>query len=400
MLTKKLLRINQRKGILYPQFIDKDDRKAFELAHNLLAAIPNLLQTDYAAVETALLEHGDSRTHPYLEGLIKILLDRMQFTDTQDLESTRWELLQEGQRIRQETYFANKEAFQETISKIWHTSFKEIADKLYADLPDYRILNAFEPCDANSLIHRYNCALVQGLLLLCPKLSIKIGAASPQEKRCLFRAIKFHKLIVADISESNTELSFSIAGPLSVLTNVQAYGARLSNFFPHLLLLKKWQIEADVLFKKKKCTLKLQDNQNLKSHYKEWSQHRPEEIEHFLESYNQTSSAWSAQWCEEIIALEGQHFCCPDITLVHSQNKKRIHIEFFHRWHRGELEKRIHVLKKIKKPEIIIGIYHSLLKDEQFDDLFGKKKETSPFAFVFKGIPTPKAINSVLEQRV
>ncbi len=400
MLTKKLLRITQRKGSLYPQFIANDDKQAFEVAHKLLELIPDLLNSNHACVESQLLEQGNPRTHPYLEGLVKIVLDRMQFTDTEDLEIKRWEILQESQKIRQETYFTNKEEFQETISNRWQIPFKDIADGLYADLPDNRVLNNFESWDAEALIHRYNCALVQGLLLVSPKINVKIDSASPQEKRCLFRAIKFHKLIIADIFEMEMQLSFSIAGPLSLLTSIHAYGSRLANFFPHLLLLKKWQIDAGVVFKKKECTLTLSHKQNLKSLYKEWSQHRPEEIEYFLQSYNQSSSDWSAQWCEEIVALEGQHFCCPDITLINSKNKKRIHIEFFHRWHRGELEKRIHILKKIKKPEIIIGIYHSLLKDDQFDELFGKKRGDSPFAFVFKGLPTPKAVNSILESRM
>ena len=53
-----------------------------------------------------------------------------------------------------------------------------ISETLYADLPDFKILSDYKKMIEDALIHRYNCAQIQGLLLRSKKITFKVEGAS------------------------------------------------------------------------------------------------------------------------------------------------------------------------------------------------------------------------------
>jgi predicted nuclease of restriction endonuclease-like RecB superfamily len=163
-------------------------------------------------------------------------------------------------------------------------------------------------------------------------------------------------------------------------------------------LAKHWQIEASVKYKKRDYLLLLSENDCLKSHYREWGEYRPEEFQEFLNAYNKSSSPWQAQWCDELVELGGQQFCFPDLSFIHGSNGKKVHLELFHKWHRGELEKRIKTLQKSEKSQVIIGICNSLVKQANMGFPSIHEEEFENFGFIFRGVPTPKAVSSLLNK--
>ncbi len=400
MLTKALLKIKTSKGYARPEFISINDRDARDLARTLLKQIESSSSRPQSAIEEELRLSVDLESHPYGLGFVKLIMDRADFSESVDNgEDRRWELIQSAQTLRQETLLATHEEFRENFSNIHQPgSFQDLATALYGDLPDFRPLKAFEPWTEDDLLHRYNCALVQGLLLIAPSVRVDLVFRDTAEKRKLFRAIKFHRLVIGDIESEGQSLSFTIAGPLSVLMNTNVYGMRLANFFPHLLGIHRWKIETKIQFKGKNTTLSLNEESNLHSHYRDTGSYIPEGFEEFINSFNTSSSSWQADWSDDLIDLGGQHFCFPDITFTEGSSGQKVHLELFHKWHRGELEKRIAALQKRPSSCLILGICKSLITKDNpligpwsFDDI-------ESFSFAFRTVPTPKAILPLLER--
>ncbi len=399
MLTKDLLKVSLRKGCIHPEFVDPKDMQAQILTRRLLAIVNGSKGQTQSYIEEALQDEIERESLSYASGFVKLILDHLEYSETQgDCESVRWNLIKTAQSLRQEQYFKSKEEFQETLESLFSKSFKFLSENLYSDLPDFKQMNSSLDWNEEDFIYRYNCALVQSLFLIAPKVDLRISFTSAVEKRHLFRAIKFHRLVVGNINFDANSLSFSIDGPMSLLVNTQAYGMRLANFFPRLLLLKHWQIDAAIVYKKKSYLLSLNEDALLKSHYKEWGDYRPEEFEEFLKAFNNHSSAWRCEWCDELISLGSQDFCFPDMSFVNVSTGQKIHLELFHRWHRGELDKRVRILQKSDKVRVIIGVCNSLIKQDSIGIKEIDEKSFEKFGFIFRGVPTPKAVNVILNQ--
>lgn len=399
MLTKDLLKVNLRKGVISPKFVDVQDEQALDLAKRLLCVVNGAKEKTQSYIEEALNDEIEALNLEYASGFVKLILDQMEYSEVDiDYESDRWDLIKSAQSLRQEQYFKNKEEFQESLATLRDKEFKTLSANLYADLPEFRIVTkAMEWCETD-LIHRYNCGLVQSLLLLAPQVDIFLDFTNAVEKRNVFRAIKFHRLVVGNVKSSSGTLSFTIDGPLSLLVNTQAYGMRLANFFPRLLLLNHWKLIARVQYKKRDYELHLSDGDGLRSHYKEWGDYRPEEFEEFLNSFNKAASHWQAQWCDDLVPLGPQLYCFPDMTFVHSLRGQKVHMELFHRWHKGELEKRIKNLQNSEEFQVIIGVCNSLVKQANMGTSAIYEKDFEKFGFTFRGVPTPKAVNALLDK--
>jgi predicted nuclease of restriction endonuclease-like RecB superfamily len=400
MLTKDLLKVNLKKGMISPQFIDPQNTQACDVANRLLTLVRKSIGETQASIEETLYDEIATESMDFAPGFVKLILDQLEYSETTpDLEEERWDLILAAQKFRQEHYFKSKEEFQDSFSVIPGRDFASLSNSLYADLPEFKRVIKIWDVEAQNLLHRYNTSLVQSLLLLAPKVEIHISFSNAVEKRNLFRAIKFHRLVVGNVKVEGGDLSFTIDGPLSLLVNTSAYGMRLANFFPRLVQTKHWKMEALIKYKKRDHQLVLSERDGLQSHYKDASDFRPdEEFQQFLTAYNQTSSDWHAEWCDDLVALGAQTFCFPDMTFIHKAKARRIHLEFFHRWHKGELEKRINHLQNSKEINVIIGVCNSLIKRANMSASSIQEDDFEKFGFIFRGLPTPKAVSALLSR--
>ena len=170
MLTKDLLKVKAQKGSICPQFIDIHDTQARNLAKSLLRIVNESKERTQNQIEEDLSLEVESENLYYASGFVKLILDQIEFSELkEDSESLRWDLINVAQNLRQEHYFKSKEEFQETLSSLQMKDFKSLSESLYGDLPEFRLMAKGLAWDEVDLIHRYNCALVQSLLLLAPK---------------------------------------------------------------------------------------------------------------------------------------------------------------------------------------------------------------------------------------
>src|SRR5207244_5981378 len=105
----------------------------------------------------------------------------------------------------------------------------------------------FHDLSAARLLHRYNLALAQGILLKAVRLTIDVRREQPARLRALIRRIKFHRLICkATATEGSCHLELD--GPLSLFGATQKYGVQLASFLPALVPCRDFELTAEVLW--------------------------------------------------------------------------------------------------------------------------------------------------------
>ena len=99
---------------------------------------------------------------------------------------------------------------------------------------------------------------------------------------------------------------------------------------------------------------------------------------------------------EDFFHLDKQNYCFPDLSFLNKEKNLKIHLEIFHRWHSGQLQKRLQFMKDTQPKNLIIGICNSLAKNKEIkkllDDVVVLKKHT----FTFSDFPTSNKITKIL----
>jgi len=394
MLTKDLLHIKVKAKRFLPVFIAAGDGAALAAARNVADAF-----SAAAGVTEEVLRAGIISDHPLVPAFVKLMLDRCEFDEANaDTAARRWRLIKSAQDLRLRERFPTLTAFQAEFSVKNAFRFGNREDDLYSDLPDLRKIKAVRPMNADDLVHRYNCALIQGALIHAQHVEIDIDEADLPMRRFFFSQLKFARLMAEALpaNKKSKNISIAISGPLAVFQNVQSYGLRLANFFPFVLLLPKWRLRASVKWKNKILDLKVDDSLGIRSHYRERKGYVPEEFSQFLAAFNDKGWAWEAAYGEDMLQLGGQSYCLPDFTFSRSDGKVA-HLELFHKWHLGQLQKRLHNLETTPKNDLIIGIDKNLLRTTAIQELFAKPATSAIKMLEFQTLPTPKAVFSLLE---
>ena len=90
---------------------------------------------------------------------------------------------------------------------------QEVADALYADLPDQQTLVSFEAPDPQVLLDRYNLAQAQGLLYRAYSLIITARRNEPARYKQLISYVKFFGLMVTVEGDSDYGFTLTLDGP-------------------------------------------------------------------------------------------------------------------------------------------------------------------------------------------
>jgi predicted nuclease of restriction endonuclease-like RecB superfamily len=388
MLTKEHLSFRIRNGSAKPQFLDASDAKNLAVAEDLLAVFDGAEGMRLGDLEDAADEvaQGDLG-----KALSKLLLDACDTEeDDGQVAALRWEKLLEAEALRRER--PTSADFQQRMGAT--------RDRLYGDLPACRRVRSYKVMDAEGLLHRYNAAQVQGLLLRARRVVVRLRSAELTERRELFRQLRFHRLLgeVRPLPATKTKaqgLEVELSGPLSLFDQAATYGLRLANFFPRVLLLSDWELEADVHIKNRELTLKLDASSGLKSHYKERRPYIPEELTALIDSFNERMAPeWRMTPGEDFVHLGQESYCFPDLTI--RGNEKIFHVELFHRWHAAGLAGRLQALDKHPVSALYLGVSKAVARDPELASALKASRHFAKSGFYFSEFPTTKALAELL----
>ena len=396
MLTKDLLKFRLNKGQIHPRFVDPTDKHLLELAETLIS----YYATSIGQLRIELEKNSTHLTkHILLPALQKLLEERCIFDDEEDFTATRWDWLKKAQNTRQKECPSTVGDFQSLMTQSLGCEFAKIKNRLYGDLPENRRLLEVKTMTPTSLLHRYNCSQVQGLLLHAKSVRLKLSEASLLDKRNLFRMMKFYRLLVQVTQQTEKDLCCEISGPLAIFDSAQSYGIKIANFFPYIIQCSKWQLTADIKIDKREGLLKLDHSAALVSHYELKTGYIPEEFSQFCLDFNDMDSAmlkgWQGDSGDKFIDLGHQSYCFPDFKFTHTKSSI-VYLELFHRWHQGQILQRLATLKKDPTINLIIGICRSLRNNDAIEQAIVDVTPLGVKVFWFRDFPTPKQVSTQL----
>lgn len=389
MLTKDLLRHRRRGDKVYPGFISPRDPNLLAAAEILLGAFGEAPGQEMAALEEE-LEGIATGPKEIIAGLTKLLFDQCAFVeDDGTAEDFRWKIFQTAEKLRAEQEFSSREEFESVLGLALGHDSTDLKSRLYVDLPEHRKILSFECISPEALLHRYNCALVQGLLLRSAKVEIKAKKLTLAAKRRFFRALKFSRLLsLVDTEGSDSALMVQLSGPLSLFQQAQTYGMRIANFFPYVLHLDNWELEAEVKLGERHLILSLNQDCGIQSHYQKRDPYVPPELSACLNQFNDTHQGAQLALAEAFVNIGRESYCFPDLMVTYKDSGRQVNFELFHRWHAGQLKGRLSALEKNPVMDLRLGVCKSLSKDGEVGPYLERSEWFQKYGFFFRDFPT------------
>ena len=385
MLTSDLIHTTRSGTLIKPCFINTQDHDLLDQAGNLILlcrkAAKNRVSRSVFEDGFAGIRGSDSKNFP-VNALLKLLEERMEFqtgSEEMDYPALRKELF-----LKSAELLANGFPDEEDFSR----TFPDGTPDPYGDLPEFDTAVSFRELPPRELLERYNTALVQAILLKAEKLSVVIGDSDPAELRRMLKYLKFFRLL-AEISKNSAGLlKIEISGPFSLFGPTRKYALNLAAFFPAVVRLNSWKLRAEVKTRSgSSAVLKLDNNAGLVSHYRHFSAYVPEEIRIFHQLFNRKSDDWEITGDTPVLLAGNGRYLVPDLSFKRKSDGKIIHIELFHRWHRGQLENRLEYLERKRELPIITGIDRAICDEETAEILTKKYPGAMAKSFRFRDFP-------------
>ena len=428
MLTKDLLQYKIKHGQILPQFVNPASEQLLAIAEQLITIFEDSINTSRAALLEASKQVIDSTPGAPIvkRGLEKLLLDRTEFdtAPNEELIAFRKKLFTETSRLLSQEQFQDYEDYQhrvlETIAdesrpeiapieegagvegsrpEIAPTEDVALSAKLYADLPSNQPVLTFNTLSAERLLHRYNAAQVQGLLLHCNSLMLKLSDSMTAELRQLFKYLRFNQLL-STIRKQEELYEITVDGPLNLFYKTKRYGMNLANFFLAVLHQPKWELTAEIQFRNKRVSrLSLDESCGIKPISQQFLAYIPEDIQLFQTMLQNKTEDWQVRPGSQFLPLAGDFYCFPDYQLVHKSGVEAA-IELFHPWHQGHLIARLNTLAEQEDVSLILGVSKELEKKPLIAEALEVSEYFSRFGFTFRDVPTMRALLPILNSFV
>ncbi len=267
---------------------------------------------------------------------------------------------------------------------------EQIEQGLFADLKDEQRVLKFGDCTPEFLLHRYNVALAQAILLRCTAMEVRIWGESPARFRQLFRAVKFHRLICTIHPSAGQSYTLRLDGPLSLFSSTQKYGLQLALFLPALLHCKAFDLKANVRWgaERKEKLFTLSSTDGLRSHAPDWGTYTPPELQMFADSFAEKVKGWVIAADPHPVVLDDGVWV-PDFRLTHPATGKDVFVEIFGFWRKGDIETVYRRLKKHLPGKFVLCVGEQSRVDEADEVAFGDG------VYRYKRTPLPDEVAKV-----
>ena len=368
MLTSELLRVRRRGTKLHPAFLrDVAFDELVPLAELLIGTFTQCEGTTVDELHEALAEFTrDERDRVRVAGLVKLLEDSCEVDGSSgtDAERVRSGVFRTAARVRGGLslcdVFDRSAVLAEAAVEL-EVPAAQVDRLLFCDLPGAQIVAKFPLTTPTALLHRYNLALAQGVLLRASRVIVDLLPTTATRYRELFRALRFRRLM-ADVSGSATEgYRIVIDGPMSLFEATQRYGLQLAMFLPVLVGGEGWTLTADIAWgkAKDKAVLELSDRDGLVSHYRGGAGEL-DEVAALEASFARLGGPWTVHRDAGIFELKGKGTFMPDLVFRHGTTGAAVHLEAFGYWSRDAVFKRVELLEQGFEQKFILAVSRRL----------------------------------------
>ena len=370
MLTGELVRVRVAKKNLVPSLINPENARHLDRAASLIACMKTALEdgSSRGDIDAAVKDiAGMDVDHKITKGLAKLLMDKGDFETQSPLEpqALRWHVFCEAAKRGPIALTQNASGHPiaadilAAVGRELGTDAAAVARGLYADLKQEQTLSAMPLPKPEALLHRYNTALIQAVLLKASSLTVDLVRPQPKYVRQLMRHLKFHQLMYR-VHQTTDGIRIEVDGPQSLLKLSTRYGLQLANFFPAVVLQPgDWSMRAELLWGRKRKVrkvLELGNDAGLVSHYRDTGTWTSRTEQWFLERFEGVDTAWTAHPGEPI-DLGDQSLVVPDLTFKNGDRTG--HLEICGFWRAHHLQDRL-----TRLPDHVILAVSSKLRGE------------------------------------
>ncbi|RME27234.1 MAG: DUF790 family protein [Deltaproteobacteria bacterium] len=353
MLTTPLLRVQVRGRGIRPRLVDPEDPALRERAARIGDIFEQALAGRWTRgqLEARLRElEGLEVDHRLTRGLAKVMWDRSELATVAPLDPVE---------IRQRVFAhaaatgplarrpgpTGRRVAADVIAEVaadLGVAPDEVSASLYADLREEQRIVDCRPLPPDRLLHRYNVAQVQAILLRAAWMKVRLVAPRPKRVAQLLRFARFHQLMYrVETVAGGAAVLLHLDGPESLLRQSSRYGMQLATFFPAVLLQEgAWTVEAEVLWGRRRLAKKLliTHEWGLRSHYRDTGVWRSRTEEWFEERWGEDQQGW-IRHPGELQVVEGQHIIVP--TWTFRKQGRTAHLDVVGFWRRSYLQQRI-----------------------------------------------------------
>jgi hypothetical protein len=377
MLTAELVRAQVRKGELRPGWIDASSDRWLDVAGQLCALFAGAKGRRRSEIEEEVLDLcGDDRQHMVTRGLARLLEDRSEWNVAAEVDPVLvrrrlFELAAAHGPVRAVTRGegTTRDELAAMVATELEVSVEVIEAAMFGDLKDEERLISHRPLEPAQLLHRYNVALVQSLLLRAQEVTIELGDARASRLRQLFRWLKFHQLMHRTTPAGPSRWKIVVDGPLSIFQSGQRYGLQLANFFPAILLTTGWSLEAQVPWGEDRTLLPLRvtPEDGLVTHLRNRGTWQSDEERVLIEKL-QAASDWEVSLQADVLMLGGQDVVVPDLVLIHRATGRRTMVELVGYWRGDYLRRRRDLLLAHAPANLVLCVSRNLKTSDAAED--------------------------------
>ena len=366
MLTKDLVRFKVQDGVVVPGWLRVDRTSNKNRANCLIDVMDRLVNATRGELEEALrMETDVSRDFRVRRGLAHLLLNRATFDMATALSPTDvrqfvFERAVQSHPVSNESRAVVLGAAADQFG----VAIDDIEHALYADLDRYQRYTSYQSMSSEKLLHRYNVALAQAILLRCSDVHITLRDPTSKRLRQLFRYLKFYRLLYRPQVDSGgsdgSETTYRIVvdGPLSIVNQSTRYGLSLAQFLPALLLCEDWSLTATVQAKKRspRGLLQLDSAMGLASHYPNTGMWIADEERALFARLVELATPWRVEEGSEWVDLAGHDAFIPDWVIRDPETGRFVYVEIIWRWRRRSLEKRWKLLQQHGPANLVLAV--------------------------------------------
>ncbi|HZT83643.1 MAG TPA: DUF790 family protein [Gemmataceae bacterium] len=372
MLTSNLVRVRHARNRVVPYYLDADDPRWLEAAERLLELFRGQEGRTRGELEEEVSEaFGGDAGHLVHHGLAKLLEDRCEFevVSGQPPEQVRevvfraaaaWRAGADGFRRG----FDRTAVLQQAAAELG-ISAEEAEQALFADLKSEQRLIRFKDISAERLLHRYNVALAQAVLLRSVRVAVDIRREPPQRYRQLLRLVKFHRLVCETKRTSPDSCRLVLDGPLSLFSATQKYGLQLALFLPAVLLCRDFELVAELRWgaRRQPKTFTLTPADGLVSYLSDAGTYVPPELGMFVEMFRKKAPGWDISEETDVFPL-GDGWWVPDFRLTHKESGQSVWLEVLGFWRRSSAEQHLDRLRRHATMPFLLAVSDQLRIDE------------------------------------
>lgn len=368
MLTADLVRARKRGDrLVLPALKARDRPRAEALAGDLLTLTRGAVGETRGALREAWssLEHT-ARERMMVRGFCKLLEDGCTFESAEGLDpvALRDRVFALAAQRRREAVDGG-DAFDPhaVLAQVAHDEAlaaepDALSRAMWSDLKqEQRLVETSLPADGAALVERWLDGRAQAVLLRATRVVLTIEDPDGRDAdaiRALFRAMKFRRLLyrIEQLREPGTggasaRWRVTIDGPSALFGPTTRYGLGLALLLPAVRACRRWQLQADVRWGKRREALRFE--LDAAEHPQPARRERPpisDDVAKLRASLrDKVGDRWKVRLGGALLSLPGVGLVVPDLQLRRDDGVT-VHVEVLGYWSREAVWRRVELVEK------------------------------------------------------